>query len=163
MHDPVRRWVAKALPAAPVDSIIEIGSYDVNGNIRDLLPPAASYCGIDIREGPGVDVAADAATWQPPELVDLVVCCEVFEHTPDWERITRNVVGWLNPGGWFIGTAAGPGRAAHSAEGLPRIPAGEYYGNVAPPKLSALLGELFVDHAVDVAGTDVRWWAIAED
>ena len=38
-------------------SILEIGSYDVNGTIRNLFA-SENYVGVDLVEGPGVDVVA---------------------------------------------------------------------------------------------------------
>ncbi|MDB0050250.1 hypothetical protein N9F31_02215, partial [Pseudomonadales bacterium] len=38
-------------------AVLEIGSYDVNGSIRSLFN-AQNYVGVDLVEGPGVDVVA---------------------------------------------------------------------------------------------------------
>lgn len=137
--------------------MIEIGSRDVNGGILGLLGDAAGYVGVDLSDGPGVDVVADAATWQPTQRPDTVICLEVFEHTPEWSTICENVAGWLGPGGVFIGTAAAPGRAPHSATTTGPIPPGEYYSNVPPEGLRTVLASLFDEVTVRVDGTDVRW------
>lgn len=144
-------------------SVAEFGARDVNGGVRDMLDPAASYVGVDIGAGPGIDVVADAAVWRPVDPVDLVLCLEVFEHTPAWREITVNAYGCLAAGGTFIGTAAGPGRAPHSAASEAPIAAGEYYGNVDPGDLEAMLVSAgFVDVRVDVAGSDVRWVGVRD-
>ena len=45
-------------------SVLDVGSFDVNGTYRDLIPDAWSYVGLDIRPGPNVDVVvADPYNW----------------------------------------------------------------------------------------------------
>ena len=41
-------------------SVLEIGSYDVNGTVRKLFAAAGHYVGVDLVEGPGVDVVGSA-------------------------------------------------------------------------------------------------------
>jgi hypothetical protein len=38
--------------------VLEIGSYDVNGSLRSLFAKAGEYTGVDLKEGPGVDLVA---------------------------------------------------------------------------------------------------------
>jgi hypothetical protein len=85
---------------------------------------------VDVEPGPGVDVVADAATYVPPAPPACVVCCEVLEHAVTAPVIVSNAGAMLQPGGLLIVTAAGAGRAPHSAvDGGPLRP-GEYYRNV---------------------------------
>lgn len=144
MHPPVRRFVSSFATPAPI-SLIEIGSLDVNGGIRDLFPNAR-YTGLDIVSGPGVDVVADASKWSPPDTVDMVICCEVFEHTPLWRHIIRNVMRWLRPpvgtipGGTLVATCASRQRKPHGAHGGKLRP-GEYYANVQDTQVDELFEE----------------------
>ena len=39
--------------------ILEIGSYNVNGKVRDLFLGSVKYIGIDLQEGPDVDIVMD--------------------------------------------------------------------------------------------------------
>lgn len=136
MHPAAYQYVADAVARLPQRprSVVEIGSRFINGGIRSLFRGAA-YTGIDIVAGPGVDIVADGATWQPPAPVDVVVCCEVLEHTPKAPLIIANAARMLTPGGCLIVTAAGPGRAPHSAiEGGP-LRKDEYYRNVTHDEL----------------------------
>jgi hypothetical protein len=121
----------------PRDSVIELGSRTVagpwpySGPVRHLFP-GAEYVGVDIVAGPNVDVVGNAATWQPNPLrpVDTVVCTETLEHTPQACEICSNAWQLLAPGGVFLVTAAGAGRAPHSAVDGGPLRDGEYYRNI---------------------------------
>lgn len=128
MHPEASAWVAKF---ATDDELIgvEFGSRDINGSIQGHFPNTM-WTGVDIAEGPGCDVVADASTYTHPELVDLVVCCEVFEHTALWPEIVANSFAQLKSGGMAIFTCAGRGRGAHSAVDGEGLREGEWYENV---------------------------------
>lgn len=66
--------------------VLEVGSYNVNGSIREVFQAGAdSYVGIDMTAGPGVDLVLCSheidQVW-PPETFDTVLCCEMLEHDP---------------------------------------------------------------------------------
>jgi SAM-dependent methyltransferase len=141
MSPEVRDFVRRATQGDPPPRlVVEVGSREVaGGGVRGLFGGAACYTGVDLVPGLGVDVVADAAVWRPPAPCDLVVCCEVLEHSPDARAILRNASGMLRPGGRLVVTCAGPGRAPHSAaDGGPLRP-GEYYRNVEPDDLAGWL------------------------
>jgi SAM-dependent methyltransferase len=150
MHEGAYKYVEATLRRLPArTSVIELGSRTVAGDwpysgpVRPLFDGAA-YIGVDIAPGPNVDVVADAATYRrterPPDLpegwewdptpVDTVVCCETLEHTDEAEAICANAHRLLIPGGVFIVTTAGIGRAPHSAVDGGELRAGEFYRNV---------------------------------
>lgn len=157
MHDAAFRWVAQH--AGSPASVIDAGGRNVNGTVRGLFPQA-SYTSVDIRPGDGVDIVADFATWLPDEPVEAVICCEVAEHTADWPLLVDHAAKSLLPGGRFIFTAAGPGRAPHSAEDGCELRPGEHYENIDPDRLERLLADLFETVTVDVLYDDVRALAI---
>lgn len=135
--------------------VIEVGSRDINGSPRPLFPNA-QYLGIDVEPGRGVDVVADGTTWGPTgKKPDVVVCCEVFEHTPDWLQIIHNAHVMLKVGGRFIVTAAGPSRTPHSAVDGGALRDGEFYENIDPDELDKALTALFTDVEVVERGGDV--------
>jgi hypothetical protein len=127
-------------------SVIELGSRTVagpwpfSGPIRHLFPEA-EYTGVDAVDGPNVDVVDNAATWQPEPFqpVDTVVCTETLEHTWQADQICRNAWRLLQPSGVFIVTAAGVGRAPHSAVDGGQLRDGEYYHNVNREELRTWL------------------------
>lgn len=64
-------------------SVLDVGSFDVNGTYRDLIPDAWSYVGLDIRSGPNVDVVvADPYNWAElnGRQFDLVISGQCLEH-----------------------------------------------------------------------------------
>jgi predicted methyltransferase len=158
MHAEAFAWVAQHATQAEV-TVLDLGGRNVNGSIRDLFPNATRYVAVDIREGEGVDVVADASTWVPDAEYDVVVSTETFEHTAVWPEICLTAFKALKPGGSLILTMAGPGRSEHSAiDGGPLQP-GEYYGNVDPEHLKhTLITAGFKDVMVDsrVSPADTR-------
>jgi hypothetical protein len=143
MHAEAFRWVsyfADVIDAARRRyDVLDIGGRNVNGSIRSLFASAATYHALDNTEGPEVDYVADAATWRPTWQYDVVVCCEVFEHTPKWPEIVATAFEACLPGGVFIATMAGPGRAPHGQHGAAQPADGEHYENVHPRELAAVL------------------------
>lgn len=160
MHPEAFAWVAAHATGAPVE-VLDIGGRNINGGVRDLFPGATRYIAVDIREGPGVDVVADASTWVPDQEYDVVVSTETFEHTAVWPDICLTAYKACKTGGKLILTMAGPGRAVHSAvDGGPSLHPGEYYGNVEPELLretleSAGWKDIVVDYLPGAADTRV--------
>lgn len=136
--------------------VLEFGSYNVNGGVRELFA-GCNFLGVDVRPGPGVDIVADAATFDSKgRLFDVIVCTEVFEHAKDWRLIIAKSFYLLRDGGKLIITAAGPGRQKHSVDGSPALAPGEWYENIDPVQLQEKLGEYFSEVYVETLGQDVR-------
>lgn len=142
MHPEVHRFVGDALCGVDTSklSVLEIGSYNVNGTVRDHFPGAA-YIGIDRVAGPGVDLVVEAKDFEPVCPFDVVVSTEAAEHTPDPGDIVRAAYRCLRPGGLFILTCAAEPRAPHGCLGTATVPDGEFYANVDPMKLWSLLSD----------------------
>lgn len=116
-------------------SVIEIGSRNINGTVRDHFL-RATWTGLDLYPGPAVDLIANALDYTPADLVDLVICCEVFEHAATWREIIHHIAHWLKPGGQIIITCAGPDRDPHSAIDGGKLQAGEHYANITQDQLA---------------------------
>jgi predicted methyltransferase len=134
MHPQAHAWIA--INIGTPATVLEYGSLNINGTVRDCAPEA-KWHGVDMVAGPGVDEVADAATYVGGP-VDCVVCCEVLEHTPDAEAITRNAWDSLNAGGTYLVTVACNERAPHSAVDGGPIRAGEYYANIDPDAFTTM-------------------------
>lgn len=93
--------------------VLDIGSLDINGNNRFLLD-SCNYIGLDVGEGPNVDVVQVAHLYDAPdEYFDLIISTEVFEHDMFYESSIINIIRMLKPGGAFIFTCASTGREEH--------------------------------------------------
>lgn len=142
MHAQAFDFVARHAVALAPEAVLEIGSHDVNGGVRDLFPTATRYHGIDIAPGPGVDEVADAADWRAADRFDVVVSTEVLEHAPRWRDVVRNAWDALGPGGVLLLTCATDPRPAHSAVDGWDLREGEWYANVAPGEMIAVVRDL---------------------
>lgn len=117
---------------------LDVGGRNVNGSVRELLP-GVQWTGMDIAEGPDVDIVADASA---DDLLidftyDIVIATELFEHTPNWRKIVANMAKWLDTAGpqLFITTCASTNRRPHGASGEMWPPEGEWYQNVTKDEL----------------------------
>ena len=87
--------------------MIEVGSYDVNGSLRyiaELLKPA-EYIGVDIMEGPGVDIICPSENLLQEfgkESFDLVISTCTLEHIRDWQKAVSNIKGVCKPNGIIL-------------------------------------------------------------
>jgi len=159
MHDQAYQWFAKFETHAPDTTVIEVGSKIVQGTIRPLFE-GTRYVGIDPQAGDGVDVVASGIDYTPDAPVDIVLSPEMAEHTPFWREIFANCIAMLKPGGLFIATMAGPGRAPHGVN-IDDPDKRGWYANIEPGDLAYVFAfnDLVEDYEVDQLGEDVRCWA----
>ena len=63
--------------------LVEVGSKDVNGSIRQFAAPHHSYIGLDFDDGRGVDVVLEDAYSFPfdDDSVDILLTSSCFEHS----------------------------------------------------------------------------------
>lgn len=119
-------------------TVLEIGSYDVNGSVRQLFG-IAKYVGCDLVSGPGVDVVASGHEIKfPDHSFDVVLSTECFEHNPYWPQTLMNMERIVKPGGLVCITCASTGRVEHgTSRSLPFESPGtvsqksEYYKNIS--------------------------------
>lgn len=134
-------------------SVLEVGSYDVNGSIRAAVRQSpmgnhlGEYIGIDLTKGPGVDIVASGDELAIEDSrFDLVLSLECFEHNPRWRGTLVNMIRMLKPGGWCIVTCASLGRPEHGTSRMditssPGTAAQgwDYYKNVSLADFRAVL------------------------
>lgn len=160
MHDAAMGWLRTVAGAlCPPSRVCDLGARLVNDDrTLDAMPRAlfqgAAVAGVDLVAGAGVDVVADAATWGESVAFDLVICTEVLEHTEQAGAIIDNARRLLRPGGVLLLTAAGVGRAPHSAVDGGPLRDGEFYRNVSEAQMRAWLAA-FPVALVQVQGEDI--------
>lgn len=118
MHLQQARFVMalrEAMPSLFVNStVLEIGSYNVNGSIRQYFETPKRYIGVDLIEGPGVDIVSNGAAVSFHEYFDLVISTECFEHAPNFCDIFENMIANSDPTDGVVAfTCATTGRVEH--------------------------------------------------
>ncbi len=81
--------------------VYDIGAQDVNGSLKDVLPPHLSYVGVDFVAGNGVDVVLDDPYKLPfaDASLDIVVCSSCFEHSQFHWLVFLEILRVLKPDG----------------------------------------------------------------
>jgi SAM-dependent methyltransferase len=78
-------------------TVVDIGSYDINGTYRDLI--SGKYIGVDIVPGPNVDILMDSPEWNDLKDVDAVISGQTIEHVADIPKLMEAIFKVLKPGG----------------------------------------------------------------
>jgi hypothetical protein len=101
------------------ESIIEFGSYDINGSIRNIIGcNAEEYIGLDWRAGPSVDVVSLAHEYSPERKFKAIVSASMLEHDPYWKDSLSNMAELLDDEGIMVlswGTALNPSHCLKEA------------------------------------------------
>jgi SAM-dependent methyltransferase len=113
-------FVVRSLTAPDVRgrSVLEVGSRNVNGSLRwhvERLGPA-SYVGVDITDGPGVDQVCGVESLIGrfgPDRFDLVFSTEMLEHVRDWRAALVNLKTVTKAGGILLFTTRSRGFGFH--------------------------------------------------
>lgn len=106
--------VKRHLPDYFADSrVLEIGALDINGSVRGLFR-SNCYVGVDLGEGPGVDLVCPGQMVDlPSESFDCAMSLECFEHNPFWLETFTNMLRMTRRGGLVLVTCATTGRREH--------------------------------------------------
>jgi len=115
-------------------SVLDVGSFDVGGSIRDFFKKN-NYIGVDLIKGPNVDIVLSGSELHKlKQKFDIVISCECFEHAKDWKEIFLSMYNVCEDDGYVIFTCASRGRIEHGT--LRTInsdspgTAGTYYKNI---------------------------------
>lgn len=112
MHEVVLQFARKHAGRI-TGRVIDVGSCNVNGQLRDVLPITI---GVDMGLGPGVDQvcnATDLLETFGPESFDSVCSADALEHMQDWKGALENMWGILKPEGTMLITIANPNKGYH--------------------------------------------------
>ena len=96
--------------------VVDFGSLNINGCNKEFFEDC-EYIGLDLGEGPNVDIVCVAHEYDAPDgSFDVVVSTEMFEHDKFLNLTFKNMVRVLRPGGLLFFTCAGPGREEHGTK-----------------------------------------------
>ncbi len=146
-HAHCRRFRDVYLASFPVHgercTVLEIGSQDVNGSLRDLFTPHCAFTGVDTSPGKGVDVVLQDPYKLPfpDNHFDVIVSSSCFEHVPMFWLLFVEAVRVLKADGLFYLCAPANGYFhpspvdcwrfyPHSALGLTEFARREGHGRV---------------------------------
>lgn len=90
-----------ATPASSDFTVIEIGSQNVNGSLREVCPDWVKYIGLDFAMGNGVDIILTDPYQLPlaDESADMVVSSSCFEHSQFFWLVILEAFRILKPHG----------------------------------------------------------------
>ena len=94
--------------------VLEVGSYNVNGSLKKLIPHRV---GTDMRAGPEVDIVCNAEDLRKhfdAESFDAVISTETLEHIKDWRAAVTAMWEVLKTQGWLIITMASVNKGRHA-------------------------------------------------
>lgn len=155
MHAEARDWIVASILAhggAPISSVLELGSQDINGSIRSFFA-GARYVGIDIFERPGVDWVGLCHDYPEHgwdgEPFDALLSTECLEHDPHWERTLSACAPLVRVGGLVALTCACYARPAHGVEADTPTPG--YYRNLGEAELRPVLEAAGIEGRFKVA------------
>ena len=94
---------ASALVSRQHVKVIEIGSQNVNGTLRDTCPAHFEYIGVDFQNAKGVDLVLQDPYLLPFEdaSVDVVLSSSCFEHSEMFWLVFLEIMRVLKPNGLF--------------------------------------------------------------
>ena len=92
-------------------TVVEIGSQDVNGSLRQVCPDDFSYTGVDFEDAKGVDIVLEDPYKLPfeDESVDIVLSSSCFEHSEMFWLSFIEILRILKPSGLFYLNAPSDG------------------------------------------------------
>ena len=84
-----------------VRTVVELGSQDVNGSLREHCPEGVHYIGLDVMPAKGVDLVIDPGSSLPltSSMADAVVTSSAFEHDICFWDTFLELTRILRPGG----------------------------------------------------------------
>lgn len=107
MSESIRAWTKKVRELFPFTSgrVVDIGSLNVNGTVKDLFPDAEEYIGIDFRDGPDVDVVLNGNEVFPrydEDYFQTIICMNMLEHDKYFWETLDGINHVLAPGGHLL-------------------------------------------------------------
>lgn len=107
MTPQIQKWVEivkrKYIPSS--GRVLEVGSLDINGSVRQFFGDATEYIGVDMQSGAGVDIVLNAHDFLrrfAKRSFDTILCLEMLEHDDNPFKTIKNLHSLLKKGGFLI-------------------------------------------------------------
>lgn len=101
-----------------LQTVIDVGSYDVNGTLESAVPEHWTYIGVDRVDGPNVDVVMPDDYTIPVEFADVIISASCFQYVRNPFKLMQEINDTLPTGGVVIICAP-----REEKEGLMGLPA----------------------------------------
>lgn len=151
-------------------SVIEIGSLNINGTVRDFFN-SNNYVGVDLEKGDGVDIVCEGQKVSlPNNSFDVSLSAECFEHNPYWEETFLNMYRLASK--FVIITCASEGRPEHGTSRTtpsdsPFTIKWDYYKNLNEKDFREVfdLDSMFSSYEFlyNESANDLYFWGIKKD
>lgn len=151
-------------------SVIEVGSLNINGTVRDFFSDC-TYVGVDLAEGPGVDVVGQGQDLDYPDnSFEVAVSAECFEHNPYWLETFENMHRMASD--LVVFTCATEGRREHgttrtSPADSPFTLEWDYYRNLTENDFSDNLDLDYMferyQFTVNTSSCDLYFWGLVRE
>lgn len=83
-------------------TVLDIGSYNVNGTLKPIFSNAKQYVGIDQADGPNVDIACSSHDIPLPDNhFDIIVSSSCFEHDTMFWITFKEMCRLVKPNGFM--------------------------------------------------------------
>lgn len=146
-------------------SVLEVGSYNVNGTIRFLFENPARYVGLDLAPGKDVDVVCHGADFKSGVMFDVVVSTECFEHDVRWAETFSNMIQLCKSRGLVVFTCAANQRYEHGTRRTTpqdSAVATDYYKNlnVVDFESTFILRDVFLEYLFEARENDLYFHGV---
>ena len=151
-------------------SVVEIGSLNINGTVRDFYTNTQTYIGVDLEEGDGVDYVDEGQNVDfADRAFDVAVSAECFEHNPYWKQTFLNMHRMADK--FVIITCASDGRPEHGTTrttpaNSPFTLAWDYYKNLNENdfRRNFYLDEMFSEYefSYNPSSCDLYFWGVVK-
>jgi hypothetical protein len=173
MHRSQKEWCECLKDRFPLyfacTKVLDVGSLDVNGTNRHLFHKP-NYVGIDVVEGPGVDVVCKGHEFVAEKKFDVVLSTNALEHDMFWFLTLPQMIRLLKPRGLMFFSCSYSYRhhgtkSVHPGDsGTTKLKGdwGDYYRNLKLMDIYSVMTpeRSFSTYMMGISGRDLRFWGI---
>ena len=129
--------------------VLDFGSLDINGSLKDIFSADTLYRGIDIVAGKNVDFVSKAHEFTSNLVYPTIISGEMLEHDEYWRESLLNMYNLCGVGGLIAISCAGKDRPEHGTRRTDgnEWGTGDYYKNLEPKDIMEVYKpDMFTDY-----------------